>query len=268
MKTIFPIGGNINKKNPAVLREFVRRAGGDQARIAILPQASALEDTGPYYTQLFMDLGVAHAESLNFKSRAEAGAEGFSRAIQTATGVFIGGGAQLRLTTLIGGTPLEAALREALNRGTPISGTSAGAAVMPRVMAAYGKGGSTPRDKIAQFVPGLGLTDRFAIDQHFRQRDRLGRLLYVITTHPGLIGLGIDEDTAAIIEEDESVTVCGSGAVTVVDGSGISATDAAEIENGGPVAVANIRIHILTSGCTYNARTGEVNIPPKISLAE
>ncbi len=265
MTVLIPIGGNISKNNPAVLREFVRRAGGSAAQIIILPQASAQADTGPYYIQAFMDLGVRHAESLDFHTRAEAASEHFLAAIGAATGIFITGGAQMRLTTLIGGTPLAVALKNAFERGVPIGGTSAGAAVMPRVMTAYGKSGPTPRDHIAQFVPGLGLTEHFAIDQHFRQRDRLGRLLYVITTMPGLVGLGIDEDTAAVIEDDESITVYGSGAVTIVDGSGITATDAAEIENGGPLAVADIHLHILTSGCTFDLRTRKVSIPIKLS---
>ncbi len=268
MKTLIPIGGNINKKNPLVLREFVQRAGGNTARIAILPQASALEDTGEYYVQVFTDLGAARAETLDFRSRAEAGEEKFTRSIEAATGIFIAGGAQLRLTTLIGATPLEAALLSACERGTVIAGTSAGAAVMPKIMTAYGKGGSTPREHMAQFVPGLGFTQAFAIDQHFRQRDRLGRLIYLISMHPGLTGLGIDEDTAAIIENDQLITVCGTGAVTVVDGSGISASDVAEIENGGPIAVSNICVHVLTHGCTYDAHTRTARIPKKISLAE
>ena len=152
-------------------------------------------------------------------------------------------------------------MMDAYHRGVIIAGTSAGAAVMSKVMIAYGKGGPTPREGIAQFAPGLGLTDKIVFDQHFRQRDRLGRLLYLISAHPGLLGVGIDENTAAIVENASFVTVAGSGAVTIVDGSEIESTDVAEIEKGVPVAVSNIRLHVLTSGCSFDIRTRKANIP-------
>ena len=174
----------------------------------------------------------------------------------------------MRLPVLIGGTLLEAAILDAYRRGVIIAGTSAGAAVMPKVMIAYGKGGPTPREGIAQFAPGLGLTDKIVFDQHFRQKDRLGRLLYLVASHPGLLGVGIDENTAAIVEDESFVTVSGSGAVTIVDGSEIESTNVAEVENGGAVAVSNIRIHILTSGCSFDANTRKANIPTLQLLSE
>ena len=265
MTTLMPIGGNENHKKPVVLQEFVRRAGGENADIVIFPQPSILKDTGKDYSNLFLELGARSACSLEFRSRAESSADDFLKAVQSASGIFISGGTQMRLPSTIGGTPLEAAILDAYRRGVIISGTSAGAAVMPKVMIAYGKGGPTPRERIAQFAPGLGLTDKIVFDQHFRQRDRLGRLLYLIATHPGLLGVGIDENTAAIVEDESSITVTGSGAVTIVDGSEIESTNVAEIENGGAVAVSNVRIHILTSGCSFdvNARKAEI---PKLQL--
>ena len=268
MTTLMPIGGNINSKNPVVLREFVRRAGDARARIVVFPQASALEDTGAYYTGLFRDLGVESAVSLEFRTREEAFLPAHLEILQAASGIFIAGGAQMRLTTLLGGSPLETGLKQAFAQGVIVAGTSAGAAVMPRVMMAYGKSGPTPRDRIAQYVPGLGLTQNFAIDQHFRQRDRLGRLLYLVITYPGLIGLGVDEDTAAIVEDDVRVTVCGSGAVTVVDGSGIQASDASDVEDGRVVAASNIRLDVLTHGCSFDCGTRMAVIPRKVSLNE
>ncbi len=221
MNTLMPIGGNESHKKPVVLQEFVRRAGGENADIVIFPQPSILKDTGKDYSKLFLELGARSARSLEFRTRAESSADNFLKAVQSASGIFISGGTQMRLPSTIGGTPLEAAILDAYHRGVIISGTSAGAAVMPKVMIAYGKGGATPREGMAQFTPGLGLTDRIVFDQHFRQRDRLGRLLYLIATHPGLLGVGIDENTAAIVEDKSSITVTGSGAVTIVDGSEI-----------------------------------------------
>jgi cyanophycinase len=268
MKILMPIGGNENHKKPVVLQEFVRRAGGENADIAIFPQPSVLKDTGKDYSDLFLKLGARSAHSLEFRSRAESYADGFLKAVQSASGIFISGGTQMRLPSSIGGTPLEAAILDAYRRGVIISGTSAGAAVMPKVMIAYGKGGPTPREGIAQFAPGLGLTDTIVFDQHFRQRDRLGRLLYLIAAHPGLLGVGIDENTAAIVEDESSITVTGSGAVTIVDGSEMESTNVAEVENGRAVAVSNIRIHVLTSGCSFDVNTRKANIPSLQLLSE
>jgi cyanophycinase len=102
-------------------------------------------------------------------------------------------------------------------------------------MVAYGKDGPTPRERIVQFSPGLGFTDKFVFDQHFRQRHRLGRLIYAVATYPGTLGVGLDEDTAAIVEDDSVITVVGSGAVTLIDGSEMNYTDVADVENKGPV---------------------------------
>jgi cyanophycinase len=268
MTILMPIGGNENHKKPAVLQEFVQRAGGDHADIVIFPQPSVLVDTGKEYASLFLKLGACSARSLEFRTRTEAYADDFLSAVQSASGIFISGGTQMRLPALIGGTPLEAAILEAYRRGVIIAGTSAGAAVMPKVMIGYGKGGPTPREGMAHFTPGLGLTEKIVFDQHFREKDRLGRLIYLIASHPGLLGVGIDENTAAIVEDESSITVTGMGAVTIVDGSEMEATDVAEIEHGRAVAVSGLRVHVLTEGCSFDAITRKAYIPSLELLCE
>lgn len=268
MTILMPIGGNENHKKPVVLQEFIRRAGGENADIVIFPQPSILKNTGAEYARLFLDLGARTTRILEFRTRAESSADDFLKAVASASGIFISGGTQMRLPATIGGTPLEAAMLDAYDHGVIIAGTSAGAAVMPKVMIAYGKGGATPREGMAQFAPGLGLTEKIVFDQHFRQRDRLGRLLYLIAAHPGLLGVGIDENTAAIVEDESSITVVGTGAVTIVDGSEIESTNVAEIENGGAVAVSGVRIHVLTSGCSFDVITRKAKIPELQLLSE
>ena len=268
MTTLMPIGGNESHKKPVILQEFIRRAGGEYADIAIFPQPSILKDTGQDYANLFLQLGARSARNLEFRTRAEAQSDDFLTYVQSASGIFISGGTQMRLPALIGGTPLEAEILDAYQRGTIIAGTSAGAAVMPTVMIAYGRGGPTPREGIAQFAPGLGLTDKIVFDQHFRQRDRLGRLLYLIASHPGLLGVGIDENTAAIVEDDSLIAVTGSGAVTIVDGGEMESTNVAEVENGGVVAVSGIRLHVLTDGCSYDIKMHRAEIPKLELLRE
>ncbi len=266
MTTLMAIGGAMDKEDAVIMREFIRRAGGAAAQIVILPQASMLADTGEIYVNQCKELGAGQAVALEFRQRNQVGTPEQVQAIRNATGIFLTGGAQMRISALIGGTILEAELLAAYRRGCLVGGTSAGASILSKTMIAYGKGGPTPRERIVQFSPGLGFTDKFVFDQHFRQRDRLGRLIYAVAAYPGALGVGLDEDTAAIVEEDASITVCGSGAVTLVDGSQMGYTDVADVENRGPVAVSNLKVHILTDGCRY--KNGEVLIPEKMSLVE
>ncbi len=268
MRLLMPIGGAMDSENPQVMSEFIRRAGSNQAHIVILPQASALAETGSVYVQQCLSLGAAQAVALEFRHRGEADTTENLRAIEAASGIFFTGGAQMRITQLLGGTRLEQAIRQAYLRGCVIAGTSAGASVLSKTMIAYGKSGPTPRERIVQLSPGLGLTDKFIIDQHFRQRDRLGRLIYAVCTHPGVIGIGIDEDTAAIIEDEKHFSVYGRGAVTFVDGRQMSGSNVAEIEHSRPIAAAHLTVHVLTEGCRYNWESGEVHLQVVSSLAE
>lgn len=265
MNTILmPMGGALDEaKKPEVLMEFLRRAGGGEARILIFPQASERRDTGKEYVELFKSFGAGEAVSLEFRTRAEAGTPEQVDLIRSATGIFFSGGTQMRLSVTLGGSALEPELIAAYRRGCILGGTSAGASILSKTMIAYGKGGPSPRERIVQFSAGLGFTDKFVFDQHFRQRDRLGRLMYAVATHPGTFGVGIDEDTAVILEDDAQVTVAGSGSVTIVDGNEIVATDVAEVEERGAVAISNLRVHVLTKGCVFDGRTRLASLPLK-----
>lgn len=262
MKTLMPMGGALDEmKKPEVIQEFIRRAGGNRARIVILPQASVRRDTGREYVEMFKGFGARSAETLEFRIRQEADERSHLNAIRRATGIFFSGGTQMRISAVMGGTRMEAELLKAYQNGCVVGGTSAGASILSKTMVAYGRGGASPRERILQMSAGLGFTDRFIFDQHFRQRDRLGRLIYAVASHPGILGVGIDEDTAAIVEDDLNITVCGSGAVTIVDGRGITGSDVAEVENGGAVAVSNLTVHVLTRGSVYDGRKRKAHIP-------
>ncbi|NWG32831.1 MAG: cyanophycinase [Chloroflexi bacterium] len=263
MKTLMAIGGAASFEEPDIFREFIRRAGGSQARIIILPQASGLKNTGNEYRRLFADLGIRHTPlSLDFRSRADADLPRHIKAVRGASAVFIAGGTKLRLSSVIGGTQLELELHRAFRRGAVIAGTSAGAAILSKIMLAYGKSGATPRERIAQFTQGFGFTDKIVFDQHFRQRDRLGRLAYAVATHPGLLGVGVDENTAAIVENDSKISVIGRGAVTIVDGMKIAHSNVAEATASRPIAISGLQIHILTPGCTFDIQKRVARIPP------
>ncbi len=263
MQTLMPIGGAMDQENPALIREFIRRAGGESARVVVLPQASELAETGAIYVRQFLELGAEQALSLDFRSREQAGTPENLELFRAASGIFITGGTQMRLAALFGGTPVEQELLAAYRRGCLVGGTSAGASILSKTMIAYGRGGPTPRERIVQFSPGLGLTGHFVFDQHFRQRDRLGRLIYAVACHPGVIGVGIDENTAAVLEDDDRISVYGSGAVTIVDGRQIGATDVAEAGSRGAIAVTGLTVHILTQGGSYQRGTRIASLPER-----
>jgi len=265
MKTLLAIGGAMDLEEPLIFKEFVRRAGGEKARIVVLPQASGRKDTGDEYVHTFMDLGVKRKPvSLEFRSRVNADLPQYLKAVRNASAIFIAGGTQMRLSSIIGGTKFEAELHKAYQRGAVIGGTSAGTAILSKMMLAYGKSGPTPRERIAQFTPGFGFTDKIIFDQHFRQRDRLGRLAYAVAAHPGLLGVGIDENTAALVENDSKISVIGRGAVTIVDGTNITASDVAEVTVSRPIAISGLRVHVLTPGCTFDIRKRTAHIPPLV----
>jgi len=185
--------------------------------------------------------------------------------LDESDGAFLTGGNQLRLSTMIGGTPMAKAIRRRNSEGMHVAGTSAGAAFLCEHMIAFGKEGASPRAKIVTLAPGLGLTNRVIIDQHFRQRDRLGRLLTALAYNPFAIGIGLDENTAAFIGPDETLEVVGSGALTIVDPSGLEFSSMARVRKNDPVCLIGLRLHILDQGSTFHLHTREAAAAPEIA---
>ena len=257
---IVPIGGAEDKDNsPQILRRFLALAGGPTAEIVVIPTASVLRSSGPRYERLFADLGARRVVSLDFDTRRDAEEAGRLAALSRATGVFFTGGNQLRLSTLIGGTAVAKTVRQLNAAGIPVAGTSAGAAFISEHMIAVGDEGSTPVAGSVRLAPGLGLTNRFIIDQHFRQRDRLGRLLTALAYNPFAVGIGLDEDTAAFIAPDNTVDVEGAGAITVVDAADVQFSSMDSVKEGRPVCLLGVKLHILTQGATFNLHTRQAD---------
>lgn len=257
---IIPIGGAEEKENdPAILARFVDLCGGADADIVVIPTASRLHATGPRYVEIFGELGVGSVDVVDFDTRRDAEEPGRVERIARATGVFFTGGNQLRLATLIGGTAVAKAIRMANARGAHVAGTSAGAAFLSEHMIAFGEEGSTPIAGMVRLAPGLGLTNRFVIDQHFRQRDRLGRLTAALAFNPFAVGIGLDEDTAAFIAPDNTLEVLGSGGVTVVDASDLQFSSMAQVDEGQPICLLGLRFHILVAGATFNLHTRQAS---------
>ena len=257
---IIPIGGAEEKENsPQILARFVTLAGGSSADIVVIPTASQLRDTGARYERIFGGLGARRVTALDFDTRRDCDEPGRLDRLQQATGVFFTGGNQLRLGTLLGGTPVAKAVRAMNAAGVPVAGTSAGAAFISEHMIANGSEGSTPIAGSVRLAPGLGLTNRFIIDQHFRQRDRLGRLLTALAYNPFAVGIGLDEDTAAFIAPDNTVHVEGSGGITVVDAAEVQFSSMDSVQEGRPVCLLGVKLHILTQGATFNLHTRQAD---------
>ena len=253
---IVPIGGAENKENDRrILRRFVEASGGEDADIVVIPTASKMHETGPRYEALFRELGAAFVSVMDFDTRRDCQEANRLERLDRATGIFFTGGNQLRLTALLGGTPVAQLIRKRNAAGVTVGGTSAGASILSEHMIAFGDEGSSVIAGSVRLAPGLGLTNRFVIDQHFRERDRLGRLITALAYNPFAIGIGLDEDTAVFIGPDEVLEVEGSGGVTVVDASDVSFSSADSVSEGQPVAVLGLKVHVLTPGTTFNLST-------------
>lgn len=252
---LMPIGGAEDKlDDKVILSEFVKLSGGNEGRIAIVPTASSIETAGLRYKALFLGLGVESAEVVYIGSREDANSDDNLELISNATGVFLTGGNQMRLSAIIGGTRLEKAVRERHEAGSVIAGTSAGASILSAHMVAMGASGATPKLRMAQMFAGFGLISNVIIDQHFRQRDRIGRLLALVAGNPGLLGVGIDEDTAVVIDNEDIMRVVGRHSVTIVDGSSMK-SDIFEVKRYGDITISDARLHVLGSGKRFDMNT-------------
>ena len=250
------IGGAEDKlRRRTVLTEFVRAAGGEHARIAVIPTASSIGDeVVEVYDALFRRLGAAEVVSARPQNRDDAHDPAHVEVIEKATGIFMTGGNQLKLSGVVCGTPFGEAIRAAHERGVVVAGTSAGASIQSSHMVAFGVGGATPKQRMTQVAAGLGLLETTVIDQHFDQRNRYGRLLMIVAQSPQLLGMGVDEDTAAIVTFDgdrQTLSVIGRGAVTIFD-PGRIITNAHEAPRSRPIMASGVVLHVLPEGHRFD----------------
>ena len=260
---IIPIGGGEDRvKDMQIHRKFIELSGDAKADIVIIPTASQLEQTGPDYRRIFSDLGAGKVQVLSITQRADCDNPKFAEMLDHATGIFITGGNQLRLSTILGGTLVAQKIRRQNAAGVPVAGTSAGASIMSEHMIAGGPSNSAPAEGAISLAPGLGLTNAVIIDQHFTQRNRLGRLLTASSYNPFLIGLGIDEDTAAFIGPDNVLEVVGSGTITVVDASNLTHSSMWDAGQGEAITLLGLAIDVMGEGCRYDL-TSRQSFPPR-----
>ena len=254
-----PIGGaEETEPGGEILERFVDLAGGKRARIAIIPTASDdPQRSGDGYAELFREMGARDADWVRVEERPDANAQETLQILGQASGIFITGGDQARLVQLLVGTRVMDCVRLRNAEGVIVAGTSAGASVVSaHVMAGVtGVGGDSndaaARKGMVDVVAGFGLLQDMIIDQHFSQRGRLGRLVATFAANPGLIGIGLDEDTAVIIDREGTLEVLGSNMVTIVDGRN-TMSDYFEREEGEVLTITQSSLHVLAHGRRFD----------------
>lgn len=263
------IGGAEDKDGDCkVLREFVRCAGGISARIAVITAATSLpREVGDEYIRVFERLGVSDVKVIDTEVREDASEPHNIKAAEEATGIFFTGGDQARITELIKGTKLDTVIHHRYQReGVVIGGTSAGAAMMPDMMIVEGESKTHPRFDTVDMGPGMGFLPGIVVDQHFAQRGRLGRLIAALMRQPAVVGIGIDENTAVIVDGDE-FEVIGDGAVTVVDESSKTHNNLDQLLKDEALAVCGVKLHILPEGYRFNMKQRQPIVPESRQVA-
>lgn len=252
------IGGSEDKKGECrILREFVRLAGGPHARVVVMTVATEFPlEVGAEYLEVFDRLGVEDVRTFDVSCRENANATVAVKAIEKATGVFFTGGDQVRITNLLGGTKIDTVLHKRYQEGMALAGTSAGASMMSTTMIIEGVQETNPRIGIVEMGPGMEFIPGVVIDQHFAQRGRLGRLLSAVAQYPHHLGLGIDEDTALVLENHEFVVI-GAGAVTVIDAGALLYSNLSGLRKNDDLALCGVKLHVLPAGYRFNLRDRE-----------
>jgi cyanophycinase len=236
-----------------ILKEIARRVAGSKLVLATIASHKP-EGYFDEYQRAFEGLGIGELVELYLEERAEAEAEEKLKILDDAAGIFFSGGDQLRITSQLGDTPIEQRVLALHRRGGLIAGTSAGATAMSETMLVRGTSSETHRIGDLHMAPGLGLLRDVIIDQHFAERGRFGRLLGAVAHNPRVLGMGIDEDTAAIVEKDE-LRAIGSGAVYIVDAHHVTHSNVAEARPERVLSMHDVRVHVLGTGDGFDLKT-------------
>lgn len=240
-----------------ILKRFVKELKGNKPMVLIVPAASG--DPVPVakeYKKLFESLGVENIKVADIATRDDAKDPELIELVDQPAGIMLTGGDQLRLTSILGGSPFLERIKERYTKEKLIvAGTSAGAAAMSTNMIYKGEAqGGMLKDQMSS-TAGLNLLKNVAIDTHFIDRGRIIRMAQAVAQNPGCIGIGLEEDTAILVKDGREIEVVGSGLVTILDGMDISSTDIYEIDAGDPFTIYDLKMHLLGSGKTYTIPT-------------
>lgn len=256
------IGGGDLTKAESVLSQFLEavRKNRDARLLVMTVATNDPRAASKKYNALFRSRGVNHVDAMDVSIREDAYEKRAVEKAENADAFFFTGGDQLNITTLLGGSPLGQKIQERANEGVIVAGTSAGAAMMPKTMIISGESVKPPTVGGVEIAPGMDLFDSLLIDTHFSQRGRHGRLLAAMAHYPNALGIGLDERTAIFIQGN-LFRVVGDGAVTVMDGSGVTINDLPYRGEGERVGIAGVRVDVLPDGYKYNIRKRKPKAP-------
>lgn len=275
--TLIPIGGNEDKGieeneqytlefiDEGILYHVVKEAGGIDANIVIIPTASSIpKEVGENYLDAFTTLGCKNIAVLDIRSKEDSEKESSIELIKNANCIMFSGGNQSKITDKIGGTTIHQILldRYKNEEGFVIAGTSAGAMVMANEMIAGGSASEAFIKGAVTMYKGLGLIPELIIDTHFIRRGRFGRQSEAVAKFPNLIGIGLAEDTGMIIKNGNDCTVIGSGMAIIFDGSKLTHNNEKILEEGTPMTMANLKIHVLSNSDKYSLKERKVSVLP------
>lgn len=253
--SVLIIGGAEDKVHGReILHTFFLRAGAADAHIAIVPCASREPVImGDRYREIFTEMGAKAITVFDIRERDQGEDPIWQAHLESCTGVFLTGGDQLRLCALLADTPLLELVRMKAQSGQlALAGTSAGAAVMGHHMIAGGSSGEHPNRSLVDMATGFGIVPEVIVDQHFHNRNRMARLMSAIAMHPDRLGIGIDEDTCALFENDGQMEVIGRGTVTLVDPGHMSHTNESWVAATDPLSLHNLKVHVLIHGDRFD----------------
>lgn len=268
--TLIIIGGHEDRSgDKKILRAVADRLGDDGKIVVCTVASSEPQSLWEEYESAFRALGAPHVYRLDIDSREDAMTPRTMCILEGATGVFFTGGDQLKITSQIGDTPLYSRLQEIVEQGGVIAGTSAGASAMSETMLVASDGDASYRIKSSLLMaPGLALAADMVIDQHFAERGRMARLIGAVTQNPRVLGVGIDEDTAIIVERQRAFQVLGAGAVYVVDGSTTKYSNLGEEDSDRTLSSFGITVHMLSQGDRFDLATRTPHAQPADSMED
>ncbi|WP_039866231.1 cyanophycinase [Pedobacter sp. BAL39] len=270
-ETTFGLPQNMNFFERGILKRITTESSKNTAsRFEIITTASLIpEKVGEEYVKAFAQLDVHDVGVLNICSREQANALENSERVKAADVIIFTGGDQLRLSSIFGGTAIHQILLEKYaHEPIVIAGTSAGAAASSKNMIYQGSSKDALLKGEVKITGGLGFIDGVIVDTHFVQRGRIGRLLYATASNPGILGIGLGEDTGLYISGGNTMEAIGSGMVILVDGRNMADTNLTDVEMGQPVSISNMTVHTMSDGDVYDLATHKLTIhhPKSISI--
>lgn len=245
---------NLNFFELGILRRVVEEAGGVNSRIEVITTASTIPyEVGENYLNAFGKIGCTNIGLLHIRNRHDAMNDEYIERIRHCDAVMFSGGNQLRLSVTDGGTEFLAILKKRYQEDEHflIAGTSAGAMAMSGTMIYEGNATRAHLKGEVKITTGLGFVNSVIIDSHFEKRGRFGRLVQAVAANPGCIGIGLGEDTGMLITEGNKMEAIGSGLVVIVDGHEIMHSNIADIPEGNPISIENLKVHFCEKGNGY-----------------